>query len=161
MSQTHKQVAAAQFGPRAQAYVASAVHSAGPDLDWLEERLRNKDVNALLDIGCGGGHVSYRLAPHARMVTACDPSEEMISMVRTVAAERNIPNIHVVCAAAETLPFEDESFDVVATRFSAHHWKISPKVCTKSTEFSSRVVNFLLLMRLHRQAYCWILICRQ
>jgi hypothetical protein len=34
MTSTHEGVVAGQFGPQAQAYVASAVHAAGADLDW-------------------------------------------------------------------------------------------------------------------------------
>ena len=37
MNRTHEQVIDAQFGPRAQAYVESAVHARGPDLEALRE----------------------------------------------------------------------------------------------------------------------------
>ena len=35
----------------------------------------------MLDLGCGGGHVSYTAAPLAAEVVACDPSEEMLAAV--------------------------------------------------------------------------------
>jgi SAM-dependent methyltransferase len=122
MANTLETLAAQQFGPRAQAYVASAVHASGPDLDWIEAHLTDCADAAFLDIGCGGGHVAYRAAPHVRAVTACDPSSDMVRVVEATAAERGITNLRTVRGPAERLPFEDGSFDIAATRFSAHHW---------------------------------------
>lgn len=122
MTNTLEQLAAAQFGPRAQAYVASAVHAAGPDLDWIEAHLRGRSHAACLDVGCGGGHVAYRAAAHVGLVTASDPSEDMLRVVETTAATRGITNVQTIRAPAESLPFANSVFDVAATRFSAHHW---------------------------------------
>ena len=36
MNKAHEQLVDAQFGPRAKAYVESAVHARGPDLEALE-----------------------------------------------------------------------------------------------------------------------------
>lgn len=113
----------AQFGPQAQAYVRSAVHAAGEDLDQLETIVRRLQPAHALDLGCGGGHVAYRLASHASRVTACDLSPAMLAAVRETAAERGLENIRTERAAAERLPFADGAFDFVATRFSAHHWR--------------------------------------
>ena len=60
MTQEHKAVVEAQFGPRAQAYVASAVHASGEDLDQLEALAKAASPRHALDLGCGGGHVAYR-----------------------------------------------------------------------------------------------------
>ena len=118
----HEAVIDAQFGPQAQAYVRSAVHASGEDLDQLEAIVRQVRPAHALDLGCGGGHVAYRLAPHATQVTACDLSPEMLAAVRDTAAARGFGNIATELAAAERLPFADGAFDFVATRFSAHHW---------------------------------------
>jgi len=118
----HNQVVDAQFGPQAQAYVQSAVHAAGEDLDQLEAIARDRRPARALDLGCGGGHVAYRLAPHAGNVVACDLSAGMLAAVRDTVAERGLANITTEQAPAERLPFADAAFDFVATRFSAHHW---------------------------------------
>jgi SAM-dependent methyltransferase len=122
MANTLETLAAAQFGPRARAYVASAVHASGPDLDWIEARLEGRGEAAFLDVGCGGGHVAYRAAGRVRSVIACDPSTEMLRVVEATAGERGIGNLRTVRGPAERLPFEEGEFDVAATRFSAHHW---------------------------------------
>lgn len=111
-----------QFGARAAAYVASAVHASGPDLDWMEARVSGAGAGRLLDIGCGGGHVAYRAAAHCRQVVASDLAPAMLAAVCAEAARRGIANIETVMAPAEAIPFADGHFDCVASRFSAHHW---------------------------------------
>jgi SAM-dependent methyltransferase len=121
MSKAHERVVEAQFGPRAKAYVESAVHSQGADLEAIGTLAEGADL--ALDMGAGGGHVSYALARHARRVIASDLSSEMLAAVARTAREKGLGNIETVEAPAEHLPFEDETFDFVASRFSAHHWR--------------------------------------
>ncbi len=123
MSKSQQEFAAAHYGPRAADYVTSAVHAAGPDLDRMEALLRGRGAGVVLDLGCGGGHVSYRAAPHAGRVVAVDVTAEMLAQVRAQAAARGLKNIETCKAAAENLPFAEGSFDVVLSRFSAHHWQ--------------------------------------
>jgi ubiquinone/menaquinone biosynthesis C-methylase UbiE len=123
MSRLHEDVVQDQFGPRADAYVQSAVHAAGEDLDALEEVARREAPERAIDIGSGGGHVAYRLAPHAASVMAVDLSVEMMTAVSDTARARGLSNIETCVAPAESLPFDDASFDFVASRFSAHHWR--------------------------------------
>jgi SAM-dependent methyltransferase len=79
-----------------------------------------------LDLGCGAGHVSFAAAPFAASITAYDLSEQMLAVVYTSAQQRHLANIAVKQGAAEQLPFPDATFDVVVTRFSAHHWSDVP-----------------------------------
>lgn len=120
---THDQRVRAQFAPRADAYVISAVHAAGEDLDRIEAAARAASPGRALDLGCGGGHVAYRLALHAREVVACDLSGEMVDAVLAAASARGIGNIAGAVGPAESLPFADASFDFLACRFTAHHWR--------------------------------------
>ncbi|WP_264816008.1 class I SAM-dependent methyltransferase, partial [Acidomonas methanolica] len=72
---------ARHYGERAGDYVASAVHSQGADLDAIERLVAGKGMRRVLDLGCGGGHVSYRLAPHVGEVVACDVTAPMLAAV--------------------------------------------------------------------------------
>ena len=123
MSTSQHAFAAEHYGVRARDYVTSAVHSAGGDLDQIEAELRGHGAGRVLDLGCGGGHVSYRAAPHVAEVVACDVTASMLEAVAATAAERGLSNITVRQAAAEDLPFADASFDFVLCRFTAHHWQ--------------------------------------
>lgn len=123
MTEAHERVVEGQFGPRARAYVDSAVHSQGADLDAIGAVAHKLRPQLALDLGAGGGHVSYALARHARRVIATDLSSEMLAAVAETARERSLSNIETVEAPAERLPFEDGTFDFVASRFSTHHWR--------------------------------------
>ncbi|PPQ27339.1 class I SAM-dependent methyltransferase [Rhodopila globiformis] len=123
MQRAHEDVVADQFGPRAKAYVESAVHAQGEDLAALETIVAQAAPAHALDLGTGGGHVAYLLARHARKVTACDLSAEMLAAVAATARGRGLANIETAEARAERLPFEAGTFDFIACRFSAHHWQ--------------------------------------
>ena len=120
---SHDENVEALFGSRARAYVDSAVHAQGADLDAIEEILRQRRPGQALDLGAGGGHVSYRMAAYAKQVTAIDLSAEMLALVNATARDKGLANICTIQAPAERLPFDDGFFDFMACRFSAHHWR--------------------------------------
>ena len=119
---SHASLVAGQFGPRAAAYVNSAVHSQGEDLEALTQVVAGQTQARVLDLGCGGGHVSFRVAPHVREVVAYDLSRDMLGAVAKTATERGLKNVGTQQGMVERLPFADASFDFVFSRFSAHHW---------------------------------------
>ena len=123
MTRSHDSVVEAQFGSQAEAYVTSTVHAQGEDLDALEAIARRDRPDRALDLGSGGGHVAYRLAPHAGSVAAVDLSAAMLDVVKNVARQRGLSNVEACVAPAEKLPFEDAAFDLLACRYSAHHWR--------------------------------------
>jgi SAM-dependent methyltransferase len=125
-SKSQESLAAGQFGPQAAAYVASPVHAQGEDLKQLAAMVAGRAGIRVLDLGCGGGHVAYAVAPHVKEVVAYDLSAEMIAAVAAEAKRRGLANVVAKLGAAEKLPFADESFDVVFTRFSTHHWRDVP-----------------------------------
>lgn len=120
--ETHQAIVNQQFGPQAEAYLSSAVHAQGEDLDELVRRVGVRPQATALDLGCGGGHVAYRLAPLVEKVVAYDLSEAMVAMVAAEAARRGFGNIVGKQGAVEQLSCPDRAFDVVVTRHSAHHW---------------------------------------
>ena len=119
---SHNSTVSSQFGPRASDYLKSPVHATGKDLNMLQEVVKGqKDAN-VLDMGCGGGHVSFAVAPFVRQVIAFDLAPEMLDVVSNEAANRNLSNIETSLGDIKSLPFSNESFDYVLSRFSAHHW---------------------------------------
>jgi SAM-dependent methyltransferase len=120
---SHQDLVIDQFGPHAAAYVLSPVHAQGEDLVQLAAFVAGHPSARVLDLGCGGGHVSFNLAPHVAEVVAYDVSIDMLVVVAQTASERGIRNILTRQGVAENLPFADGSFDFVISRYSAHHWQ--------------------------------------
>lgn len=89
----------------------------GSFVDSLEFNLILKHCDKILgkrilDIGCGTGNYSVRFANLGAHVTGIDSSEEMLSMAKNKTKDSILP-IHFHKAEAESLPFEDDSFDLV------------------------------------------------
>lgn len=118
----HADIIEENFRQQAEAYLSSGVHAKGEDLALLAEIISRHPGASLLDLGCGGGHVAYAAAPLTREVTAYDLNERMLEVVARTARERGFDNIRTQKGTAEFLPFADAVFDIVASRYSAHHW---------------------------------------
>jgi ubiquinone/menaquinone biosynthesis C-methylase UbiE len=119
---THEALVSRQFGSRAAAYLESAVHAQGADLQALAALAGERPHARVLDLGCGAGHVSFAAAKFAGEVVAYDLSSEMLEVVARAAAERGCANIVTQQGAVERLPFDNDGFDCVLSRYSAHHW---------------------------------------
>lgn len=84
------------------------------------------DGARVLEVGCGPGHLSIRLArQHGLDVTGLDLDPAMIERARTNAdrsedGDERRPSFLIGDVAA--LPLPDESFDLVVSTMSMHHW---------------------------------------
>lgn len=111
-----------QFGAVAAAYANAPVHAAGPDLPAFVAAAALTGAEEVLDVGCGAGHSTLALAPGARQVTGLDVTPEMLAFAGNLALERGAANVSFRVGDALALPFGDASFEVVTSRFSAHHY---------------------------------------
>ncbi|MDB6088363.1 MAG: Methyltransferase type 11 [Gammaproteobacteria bacterium] len=123
-----QELSVTQFGASATQYLTSTVHATGADLERLKTIAGQLRPARVLDLGCGAGHASFALARGgARQVTAFDPSSDMLGVVAKEAAARGYDAIETCVGVAEALPFESNTFDLVVTRYSAHHWANVPR----------------------------------
>ena len=118
-----KQQVQTQFGDVAANYLASAVHAAGADLEVMARCAPLRTGSIVLDAGCGAGHTAAAFAPNVAWVYACDFTGAMLDQVKRLARQRDLANITPQLADIEHLPFPDDSFDIVTSRYSAHHWQ--------------------------------------
>jgi ubiquinone/menaquinone biosynthesis C-methylase UbiE len=111
-----------QFGSVAERYRHSSVHAGGEDLKRMVETANLTGVERVLDAGCGAGHTALTFAPHAAQVVAYDLTPSMLEQVKQLAAERRVSSVVTQEGDVEHLPFADDEFDLVVSRYSAHHW---------------------------------------
>jgi ubiquinone/menaquinone biosynthesis C-methylase UbiE len=113
------------WSQRADAYRDSPTHREGPDLDLLVEWCEPGHDVKVLDVATGGGHVARRLREEGCTVVTVDPAPGMEPEV---------------VASAESLPFDDGSFDVVTCRIAAHHFQDIRKAVAEMARVTRKLV---------------------
>jgi SAM-dependent methyltransferase len=110
----------AQFGKTAAAYVSSATHASGEDLERLIALGAPRTGERALDLGCGVGHTLRRVAPLVAFAVGADATIEMMQAGR--ASVVSAPNAAFAQSDATALPFADATFDLATCRLAAHHF---------------------------------------
>jgi trans-aconitate methyltransferase len=83
---------------------------AGGVLEWLAA----KPAERILDLGCGDGHLTQRIAATGASVLGVDASPEMVAAARNRGVVADVGN-------AEDLPYAEKTFDAVFSN-AALHW---------------------------------------
>lgn len=85
----------------------------------VAERLRNTEYQSLLDIGCGTGYLIDMLHKQKNaLYCGLDLSPEMLKI-----SKQKLPaSVYLTEGSADSLPYEDNSFDVVTCIQSFHHY---------------------------------------
>jgi SAM-dependent methyltransferase len=95
------------------------LYTVGPPLEPAVDKVLNlQPQESLLDIGTGPGDFPQRLrrAGHTGRLVGVDASPGMIAKAKSAAL-----NIEFLQADAQSLPFPDESFDVITARHMLYH----------------------------------------
>ncbi len=101
------------------------------------------DSRTVLNVGAGAG--SYE--PHDRWVVAVEPSGEMRSQ------RRELGKRPAIAGAADSLPFDDDSFDATMALLTVHHWadlalglrelkRVAKSICVVMTFDPDRLDDF-------------------
>jgi SAM-dependent methyltransferase len=83
------------------------------------------DGARVLEVGCGPGHLSTRLAHHGFEVTGLDLDPAMIARAQAntdPAGNRGGRRPSFLVGEVAALAFPDRSFDLVVSTLSMHHW---------------------------------------
>ncbi|MEZ4734739.1 MAG: class I SAM-dependent methyltransferase [Caldilineaceae bacterium] len=111
-----------QFNQVAANYSTSAVHAGGRDLEAMLHAVPLTGQEQVLDAGCGTGHTALAFAPQVAQVIGVDFTEGMLAQGRQLAVDRGLSNVEFRLGDVEALSFPEASFDLVVSRYSAHHW---------------------------------------
>ncbi|TWP46508.1 class I SAM-dependent methyltransferase [Lentzea tibetensis] len=109
---TTAEVHGPRWGARAEARAELYAHMSMPVWELVARTVRAG--SAVLDIGCGSGEFCRLAAARGAAVSGLDAAEAMVAIARRV-----VPGDFRV-GAMESLPWEDETFDLV-TGFNAFH----------------------------------------
>jgi SAM-dependent methyltransferase len=115
------------FAGSAPFYVKGRMPYAEGLADAMAEALHLDGHGRLLDVGCGPGVVTLRLAHLYDEVVGLDPDPDMIKEARNQSKELGVTNAKWVCMRAEDLSEELGAFRTV-TFAASFHWMDRPKV---------------------------------
>lgn len=90
--------------------------------DYLIRSIGAGGDEQVLEVAAGTCICGRALAPHVKHITCLDLTEAMLEQGRLLAAQAGIRNISFVTGNAFQLPYGNESFDLVITRLSLHHF---------------------------------------
>ncbi|WP_148134343.1 class I SAM-dependent methyltransferase [Candidatus Formimonas warabiya] len=110
------------FGQRASDYRLSSTHGNPVDLERMVNLLKPNPDETALDIATGGGHTAIALAKCVNKVVAVDITPEMLAEAEVATKQSGISNIEFQVEDVHNLNIPDGQFDIVASRFAAHHF---------------------------------------
>ena len=90
---------------------------------WGLKHLDIKSDDIVLDVGCGGGININRMAKSAKKVYGVDYSKESVKVSKDVNRQEIYDDkVEVLQGDVQSLPFEDESFDIVTAFETVYFW---------------------------------------
>ena len=116
----HKKKILEQFSKQAIPFSKVPGHSDSMPLLIRMSGLDSSD--SVLDVACGPGLVACEFAKIAGHVTGIDITEKMIEQARRLQAEKRLANISWSVGDILPLPYPDDHFSIVLTRYSLHHF---------------------------------------
>jgi ubiquinone/menaquinone biosynthesis C-methylase UbiE len=119
---THQESIIAQFTRQAVHYSQMPGHNHEESLQLLLKMAGVSRQDTVLDVACGSGIVACAFAAVASQVTGIDLTPAMLEQARALAEQRGLTNLSWRQGDIETLPFPDESFSLVLSRYAFHHF---------------------------------------
>lgn len=109
-----------QFSKQASGYSSITSHSNALEKLIMMSSASTEDT--VLDIACGSGIVSTEFAKHTNHVTGIDMTQEMINEAKKLQSSKNLWNITWEIGDVNNLPYPDNHFSIVISRFGFHHF---------------------------------------
>jgi len=91
----------------------------------IRELLKYRPQGTLLDCGCGPGYLALEIALHLPQlrITGIDIADDMLKLASShLSTVKYQPQVSLIKADIQRLPFEDSSFDFAVSTLSLHHW---------------------------------------
>jgi ubiquinone/menaquinone biosynthesis C-methylase UbiE len=117
----HNDLIIDQFTKQAIPFTQNAAHSAEYAIKRLVTLSNVSKNDTVLDVACGSGLVSCELSRVVHHVTGIDITPAMIDQANLLRQEKNLCNIKYEIGDVSHLPYGEESFSIVITRYSFHH----------------------------------------
>jgi SAM-dependent methyltransferase len=92
------------------------------DVQWVLPLLYLQPHFRVLDVAAGTGQLSRAIAPDVQQIISLDSDRAQLNRGLKTARQQGITNIAIQQGRAENLPYANDTFDLVITRFGLHHF---------------------------------------
>jgi len=116
----HKKLIVDQFSKQAVPFSQIPGHAHALDLMLAMAAANHTDT--VLDVACGPGIVACAFAEKVKQVTGIDLTPAMITRARELQQGKGLKNISWEVGDVTRQPYADNSFSLVLTRYSFHHF---------------------------------------
>jgi ubiquinone/menaquinone biosynthesis C-methylase UbiE len=111
-----------QFSRQAGPFSRQPAHSREDFLSLMLKMSGAGPEDEVLDVACGPGLVALYFAAQTKQVTGIDLTPAMIERARQLQQETGLTNLTWRIGDVLPLPYADESFSLVLSRYSFHHF---------------------------------------
>ncbi len=118
---THQESIINQFTRQAVHFSQMPGHNNEESLRLLMNMAGVTEQDTVLDVACGSGIVACAFASVASRVTGIDITPAMLEQAQALARQRGLTNLAWRRGRGEALPFPDDSFSIVVSRYAFHH----------------------------------------
>ena len=118
---THQLSIIDQFTRQAVPFSQVPGHTNEESLQLLIKMVEASTQDTILDVACGPGIVACAFALVANHVTGVDITPAMLIQAQLLAQKRGLTNLSWQEGEGEKLPFADNSFSIVLSRYAFHH----------------------------------------
>ena len=117
----HQQTSLDQFTKQAVPFSSSPAIANDDALTLLLHATGAAHADETLDVACGPGIVVCAFARVVRRATGIDITPAMIERARVLQQEQRLDNVSWDTGSVDRLPYPDQSFSIVTSRYAFHH----------------------------------------
>src|SRR5580765_2265341 len=110
-----------QFTRQAAPFAAAAAIRNEEALNRIVQWAETGPDDTVLDVACGPGLLVCAFARVARHATGVDLTPAMLEQARKLQQEKGLNNVTWQPGNVYSLPFPQEQFSIVSSRFAFHH----------------------------------------
>lgn len=117
----HNNTIVSQFTKQAIPFKEMSQHSNHYGINLMLKLTGPKQDDTVLDVACGPGIVSCEFAKLVQHVKGIDLTPAMMEQAKQLQKEKNLDNVDWEIGDVYALPFQNNEFSIVVTRYSLHH----------------------------------------
>lgn len=136
-----------QFNSCAQFYTTGSQMADHELLELIVRLAEPQAEDQALDVACGAGFLVCGLARSARRAVGVDLSQAMLAEAVQHAISRGLANTGFQHADGETLPYPDETFDIVTCKLALHYFPNPMRLIGEMQRVAKRGGRLMLIDR--------------